>query len=1053
MLSGQGRGGLPAPGRVLRRPREALPLFKRSLAPTPRCRPAPLRPLAQGGGSGRPAREPAPELVVHTTEAVPAPPARQRTQASRCARGPQPRQPLGELAEAAAFSARPLPPPPLPSRAHARYFTLGVFAALGAHYVLSFVSTLPAVRRLVNRFVWWGPFGPSPGGGGDGAQAAGASGGLPAMPTPAEEGESVEWVNMCWRKAWRVYQRGLERWLADLLQPVFDNLVADGMVPAFVQRLRILEFTLDHEAPYFDAMRRRTSRKDSDLNGVVDVRYTGGARLLLLIEVGTGRWRVKIPVLVSDLDLESKVWIKIRLAPMCPYVGTLSLAFLGPPSIKVQLSPYGRVRLMKIPVLQAFLTRLFTIDLPGFMTLPQRLEIAIPPAITAVAEAAVGRDAVMRAVASAVLQADALEHALLAALPLGPQGAAGGVMLPDLFQGELQVTLHEARDLPVWGLPWQSNPYVRMALGGQAVRSRRDADTSHASRHRHPVWNQEFQLLVEDPALQTLEVWVRDSPMTGRTDLGHASFPLTRLLGAEGSTHEAWVSVQSSMPGERATAALKLSLSYKAFEEDSYDSGYREAAALSMVQGGREEITDVKSAADASSRAAVAASAAAAAVAVTKAAAARAAARLARSARLAATGGEPEAAAPATAAGATVALSPLPEEPAQQRQQQLAGGAEQAPAAGASATIEQLGEMASAMERMTADVGALLSGSGGLEAAAAAVAEAEAAAAGAVASGDVEAAATALRKASAALQASRAAAAEAEQPPASAKPGQQQAAGGEEAPTLTAEERALRALAAAEAAFLVASQSASVAHWSEDEGAVAQDGGAPAASGGSFDEDGQASGAQLRRRSAALAAAAAAEGGGGAAAAGPEPGAGAEQGGGAEQQGRRPWWAAVVRWIPGGSVESDAAAAVAAEADGSAAAPLVGGPGGAAAEQQQPWWGGMWPWGGEEQGGQEGWGEAQQAQQRPGSSGRVTPEGPEPLGDIVLSADLPIEEIAFEVQKSWSLRDAQVEALAQKVADVRQRQSERPWLILLSFLSVSTAVLLAIVLFRLQHLH
>lgn len=62
-----------------------------------------------------------------------------------------------------------------------------------------------------------------------------------------------------------------------------------------------------------------------------------------------------------------------------------------------------------------------------------------PHPTPAVAEAAVGRDAVMRAVASAVLQADALEHALLAALPLGPQGAAGGVSLPDLFTGELEV--------------------------------------------------------------------------------------------------------------------------------------------------------------------------------------------------------------------------------------------------------------------------------------------------------------------------------------------------------------------------------------------------------------------------------------------------------------------------------------------------------------------------------------------------------------------------------------------------------------------------------------
>ena len=46
-------------------------------------------------------------------------------------------------------------------------------------------------------------------------------------------------------------------------------------------------------------------------------------------------------------------------------------------------------------------------DLPGLMVLPKRLQINIPPAVTAVAEAAVGHDAVMRAVASAVLQVTA----------------------------------------------------------------------------------------------------------------------------------------------------------------------------------------------------------------------------------------------------------------------------------------------------------------------------------------------------------------------------------------------------------------------------------------------------------------------------------------------------------------------------------------------------------------------------------------------------------------------------------------------------------------------
>ena len=63
-------------------------------------------------------------------------------------------------------------------------------------------------------------------------------------------------------------------------------------------------------------------------------------------------------------------------------------------------------------------------------------------------------------------------------------------------QGELSVMLVEARDLPVWGFPWTSNPYCRVTLGSQAERSRRDDDTSHPGRHRAPVWNQEFQFLV-----------------------------------------------------------------------------------------------------------------------------------------------------------------------------------------------------------------------------------------------------------------------------------------------------------------------------------------------------------------------------------------------------------------------------------------------------------------------------------------------------------------------------------------------------------------------------
>ena len=45
-------------------------------------------------------------------------------------------------------------------------------------------------------------------------------------------------------------------------------------------------------------------------------------------------------------------------------MGTVSLAFVGPPSVRVQLAPYNRVRLMRIPILQVnFAIPLRLIDL------------------------------------------------------------------------------------------------------------------------------------------------------------------------------------------------------------------------------------------------------------------------------------------------------------------------------------------------------------------------------------------------------------------------------------------------------------------------------------------------------------------------------------------------------------------------------------------------------------------------------------------------------------------------------------------------------------------
>ena len=144
---------------------------------------------------------------------------------------------------------------------------------------------------------------------------------------------------------------------------------------------------------------------------------------------------------------------------------------------------------------------------------------------------------------------------------------------------------------------------------------------------------------------QVLEFHVRDSHLTGRADLGYVKFPL-RSIPAEGhiSTwlpvqvsclvtlvtlrhksveaqvrealffyHRAvgptaasalWIGVSQVLctvlqpwtPGKKTEGQLHVKLTYKPFEDDESNSGYREAEAYALMLQ-EQAITDIKSAA------------------------------------------------------------------------------------------------------------------------------------------------------------------------------------------------------------------------------------------------------------------------------------------------------------------------------------------------------------------------------------------------------------------------------------------------------------------------
>jgi C2 domain len=58
----------------------------------------------------------------------------------------------------------------------------------------------------------------------------------------------------------------------------------------------------------------------------------------------------------------------------------------------------------------------------------------------------------------------------------------------------------------------------------QAVDSKRERETGGRGAFRNPVWNQDFQFLVEDGPSQSLRITIYDSPYTGRAEVRFFAF-------------------------------------------------------------------------------------------------------------------------------------------------------------------------------------------------------------------------------------------------------------------------------------------------------------------------------------------------------------------------------------------------------------------------------------------------------------------------------------------------------------------------------------------------
>lgn len=362
-------------------------------------------------------------------------------------------------------------------------------------------------------------------------------------------------------KLWKVYKPRIENWIIGLLQPVIDNLKK----PDYVQRVEIKQFSLGDEPLSVRSVERKTSRRVNDLQYQIGLRYTGGARMLLMLSLKFGVIPISVPVGVRNFDIDGELWVKLRLIQTEPWIGAVSWAFVSLPKIKLDLSPFRLFNLMAIPVLSMFLKKLLTEDLPRLFVRPKKIVL------------------------------DFQKGKTVGPIPSDPksgqseQPKAGEMQEGNKdFAGELSVTLVDARKLSyiIYG---KTDPYVNLRLGDQVIRSKRNSQTTVIGPPGEPIWNQDFHMFVTNPRGQKLYIEAKDS--FGFTDLTIGSGEVD-LVSLEDTvpTDKIVILRGWGLLGPRPVGEILLRLTYKAYVEDEEDE--RIEARSKYLDASDDELSD-----------------------------------------------------------------------------------------------------------------------------------------------------------------------------------------------------------------------------------------------------------------------------------------------------------------------------------------------------------------------------------------------------------------------------------------------------------------------------
>ncbi|XVF73350.1 hypothetical protein PTKIN_Ptkin12aG0194500 [Pterospermum kingtungense] len=286
--------------------------------------------------------------------------------------------------------------------------------------------------------------------------------------------EQVKWLNKELSKLWPFVAEAASAVIKESVEPLLEEYRPPG-----ITSLKFSKLSLGTVAPKIEGIRVQSLKK-GQVTMDIDFRWGGDPSIVLGVEAAL---IASIPIQLKDLQVFTIIRVIFQLAEEIPCISAVVIALLSEPKPRID----------------------YTLKAVGG-------SLTAIPGISDMIDDTVDN-----------IVADMLQWPHRIVVPLG----GVSVDTSDLElkpEGKLTVTVVKANDLKNMEMIGKSDPYVVVH-----VRPLFKVKTKVIDNNLNPVWNQTFELIVEDKETQTLTIEVFDQDIGQDKRLGIAKFRLIEL--------------------------------------------------------------------------------------------------------------------------------------------------------------------------------------------------------------------------------------------------------------------------------------------------------------------------------------------------------------------------------------------------------------------------------------------------------------------------------------------------------------------------------------------